>query len=84
MSPEVRQAIRVAADAAAKRTLLTMGIDVTTARGIKETQKDMAFLHRLRLVTESRNAKFIVIVFSTAMAILGAGATTIVQQYLGN
>jgi hypothetical protein len=87
MSPEVKTAITVAARAAAetavKRTMLTMGVDISTVRGVRETQQDMAFLRRLRLVTDSRNAKLIVIVFSTVMAILGAGATTLVQQYLG-
>jgi hypothetical protein len=87
MSPELKAAINVAARAAAetavKRTMITMGVDITTVRGVKDTQQDMAFLRRLRLVTDSRNAKLIVIVFSTVMAILGAGATTIVQQWLG-
>lgn len=87
MSPELKAAInvaaRAAAEAAVKRTMLTMGVDITTARGVRDTQQDMSFLRRLRLVTDSRNAKFIVIAFSTVMAILGAGATTLVQQYLG-
>jgi len=87
MSPELKAAInvaaRAAAEAAVKRTMLTMGVDITTARGVRDTQQDMSFLRRLRLVTDSRNAKLIVIVFSTVMAILGAGATTLIQQYLG-
>lgn len=87
MSAETRQAIeaaaRRAADSAVKKTLLTMGVDVSTPAELRELQQDMAFLRTLRLLSGKRSARVIIIIVSTLATFVGALALFIVQKAFG-
>ncbi len=73
------QAIEAACERAAKRAanramrdvLLLMGVDARTPEGLLATQKNNAFLNRVRIAAESRPAKYGFAAFSTLMSIIG-------------
>lgn len=87
VDPEVKllieRASRAAANSAVKQTLLTLGIDASNPRAIRESQRDQAYLRRIRVLTEVRGAKYWVIVFGTIMSVVGAVLTTLAHQMLG-
>lgn len=79
LDPVTRQAIEEACERAAKRAahramrdvLLLMGVDARTPEGLLATQKNNAFLNRVREASESRPAKYGFAAFSTLMSIVG-------------
>lgn len=78
----VDYAARRASEAAVKKTLLTLGIDASTAAEVREVQKDFIHLRNNRLAVGSRG-KYWVVIFSTGMTVLGAVLTMTIQRIFG-
>lgn len=78
----INLAARRAGESAAKRTLLSIGIDASTPAEVREFQKDLLHLRANRLAVGSRG-RYWVIVFSTAMTVLGAVITMTIQRIFG-
>jgi hypothetical protein len=78
----INLAARRAGEAAAKRTLLSIGVDASTPAEVREFQKDMIHLRNQRLAVGSRG-RYWVIIFSTIMTVLGAVITMTIQRVFG-
>lgn len=78
----VNAAASKAADIAVRRTFLTLGVDVSTPHEVRELQQDFALLRSTRLARGGRG-KYVLVVFSTLMTIIGAAVTMTVQHLFG-
>jgi hypothetical protein len=87
MTPEIKRYIDEASLRASRKavrgTLTALGIDTTSPRAIQEFQRDMAYVRRVRRLTEYRSAKWWLLVATAAVTFVGAVAAIIVQQLIG-
>jgi hypothetical protein len=89
LTPELRLAIDAAAERAAKRAvtrttkqiLIAIGINSETGVDQSESQKDMHFVRRVRLASESTPAKISFGVFTAFLSLIG-GLIILSVQYL--
>lgn len=86
LSPEVKQAINYTADRAATKavrsTLLSIGIDVTTADATREHQQDMHLLRRIRVASETRSLKVYIALVAAGLSLFNSLLVLGVQQLL--
>lgn len=87
MTPEMKQAIELAAkraaDNAVKRTLLAIGIDVSTPQGVQEQQQDSAFTRSIRLAAASKSAKYWAGILALGLSVISAVVTVTIQHLFG-
>lgn len=79
----IEEAAKRAAKSAVKEILLTMGQDAENPSAILESQKDAAFLRRVRRATESRAARYSLAAFSALLSFVGA-LITLAVAYVVN
>lgn len=77
MDPAIKLVInttaRAAADAAVKRTLLTLGVDASKPSEVQKFQQDVSFMRRARLFAQSTQARVMVGALSISLTLVGAG-----------
>lgn len=69
-----------AAEKAVKKTLLTLGLDVSTDASIIEVQQDFSFVRKLRTLSADKRAQYLLAAFGGIMGIIGAVVSTFLIQ----
>lgn len=78
LSAQEQKEIRDAVAAGVRDVLLEIGIDVSSPRGVQETQQDMHFLRRYRKTAEA-SRRWVVL---TAIGTIVAGALSLIWMGL--
>lgn len=84
LTPELRAAVKaaaiVAANAAIRTTLLTMGVDISSPEAVKEMQEDMAYLRNMRTEGSERATFYWTAVIGVGSAVIASILTLFIRQ----
>jgi hypothetical protein len=87
MSAEVKRyidlAVRRAARAAVKETLLTLGIDASTPAAVREAQQDNAWLRRTRSLANLQVTRWVIGGIAAVCSAGGAVAAMAINKVIG-